>query len=141
MRVFLCVYKDFSVAIPMSGISSLFLYTEETMQNEAVVFNPQTQDYLVSLFFLFNLQPEVTRHGIILKNETSNEKIILLSTRVDCEIETPDSRIFPIPKIINGMLFSNFFSGIQFNNDTESKPVLLLNPEQLIKYIKGIKHD
>ena len=150
MRVFLCIFKDFSVAIPMSWVSSLFIYTEDALNkaalneaahNEAVVYNSETQDFLVSLFCLFNIPPQTTKHGIVLKNETYPKKITLLSTQVDSEIEIADSKIYPIPKTLNGMLFSSFFSGIQFPQDTESKPIIILNPEKLIHYIKGKNYD
>ena len=135
MRVFLCVFKDFSVAIPMAFISSLYLHTEETVYNEAVIYNPQTQDFFVSLFCLFNLPSETTRHGIVLKNEINDINVTLLSTQVDSEIEIPDNKIYPMPKAFKNMSFSCFFDGIQFSEDTKSKPLLFLNPEQLIHYI------
>lgn len=127
MRVFLCAFTGFLVAIPMHAVSSLVLYTDgESVQ----------ENICVSLPLLFNLPQENIRHGIILKNN-----IILLVTEVICETEISQEAIFPLPKIFNVMRFSMLFSGIQFDSriaETAGNPVLLLNSEQIIQSAGGL---
>jgi hypothetical protein len=134
MRVFLCAFGNFFLAIPMQSVSSLSLHAGEG-QSSAIVYNQINRNIYVSLPYLFNLPLEHTRYDIVLKNpdneddDTVENKVILLSTAVECETEISDDEIFPIPKIFNGTRFSVLFSGIQCAN----RPILLLSPERLIR--------
>ena len=135
MRVFLCAIGDFYVAIPMEFISSLTLLTGKERQYTNK-HNLKNGNMYVSLFWLFNILPGNIRHGIVLKNDTAEKKIILLSTEIECETEIPNEEIYPIPKTLNGTRFSALFSGIQFTADKKNGPILLLHPEQLIQYMQ-----
>ena len=131
MRVFLCSFADFSVAIPMHSVSSVVLYTDKEAQK--VENNQEHRNTYISLPQLFNLQCEDIRHGIILKSGEDNieEKIILLTTEVECETEIPNEEIFPIPKVLSNKRFAALFNGIRFGS--QQQPMLILNPEQLLK--------
>ena len=152
MRVFLCSFAGFSVAIPASAVSSLMLYTNKAAQT--VEYNPQNNNTFVALPLLFRRPLASIRHGIILKNghdeecnDTVENKIILLTTEVECETEIQPEEIYPLPKAFNVFRFSALFSGILFDSHLRKKravsdaqgrdnPVLLLNPEQLVQNIK-----
>ena len=136
MRVFLCGFGKFSIAIPMSSISSLTLYARGTsLQNinspveggEVGYSKTAGEDTYISLPGLFGLPSEEIRHGININGDKN--KIVLLSTEVECETEIPDTEIYPVPKALDGTLFSSLFSGIKFADN----PVFMLNPEQLIQ--------
>jgi hypothetical protein len=126
MRVFLCAFTGFSLAIPMSSVSSLALYADGV----------HSEFQYISLPRLFNLSSENIRHIIFLKNNTQGDKINLLSTEVECEIDIPDEEIYPIPKVFHAMRFSGLFSGIMFDSHQHKSlppgaPVLFLNHELL----------
>ena len=136
MRVFLCSFGNFTIAIPMCSISSLTLYAQGTSLqsannpldgDEVVCGRAADEDTYISLPELFELPSEEIRHGIKINSEKS--KIVLLSTEVERETEIPDAEIYPVPKALNGTPFSSLFGGIKLAD----KPVLVLNPEQLIE--------
>jgi len=126
MRVFLCSFDGFLIAIPMDSVSSICIYNK-------VQHNEDNRNTYVSLPMLFNLQSEI-RNSIVLKKPNANEddsdgnKTILLSTRVEREEEIHDGEFFPIPKTLNKTLFSALFSGVLF----VSQPVFLLNSDYFI---------
>ena len=134
MRVFLCSFRDFSVAIPMHSVSSLALHDENTTLEEGANY--------ISFPRLFNLPIDNIRHRIILKNynddenEIAENRTVLFIPEVECETEISIEKLHPVPKALSGTRFSLFFEGIQFNSRPElalSKPVLLLKSENLIK--------
>ena len=136
MRVFLCGFGGFSVAIPMRSVSSLSLHAENAELDDRNTY--------VSLPGLFSLPPQAIRHGIVLKSAdeehdgNAGDKTILLSTEVECEIDIPDEEMFPIPKTLCNTHFYMLFSGIMFDSrpavsGAGANPVLLLNPEQFIQ--------
>jgi hypothetical protein len=151
MRVFLCVCGGFTVAIPTDSVSSLMLYAEEAAQ--MVKYNEQNRNTYISLPLLLKIPPEQIQHGIVLKKPDSGDddttimedRTILLTTRIDCEIDISEGEIYPIPKAFSRMRFSMLFSGILFSSrlypdhellDTEDTPVFILNPGQLVQSIK-----
>ena len=146
MRVFLCAFGSFSLAIPMRSVSSLTLCASG--QSQTVEYNHENHNTYVSLPRLFNLQSENIRHGIILKdgddeNEDSQiteNRTILLTTEVICETEIQGEEIYPVPKVFGSMYFSTLFSGILFDSraltNMAGSPVLLLDIEQLVQRIQ-----
>jgi len=140
MRVFLCAFAGFSVAIPMDSVSSLMLYTNSAPQT--VERNQQDGSTYVSLPRLFRRPLAEVRHGIVLKNgsddisQTTENKVILLTTKVECEAEYPPEQIYPLPNIFGCLRFSAYFNGILFNSNGTVCPVLLLNTAQLVEKIQ-----
>ena len=140
MRVFLCVFEGFSIAIPMVSVASVALHASESTEYS------EEGKAIISLPRLFNLPEELIRHIIILKkpdsetNYTDEKNIKLLTTEIECEIDIPDEQIFPLPKALSATQFSILFSGIQFNShqlsDTAAGPVFLLNYEELSRHIQ-----
>ena len=151
MRVFLCNFGDFSLAIPMSSVSSLVLQAENEAQeflaseSSAVNYNPEDRNTYVSLPRLFNLPLKKIKHRIVMKNfindddDTIKDKTILYIPEVECETEIPDEKIYPVQTILSDMLFSTLFSGLQFDSRpaaSDRGPVLFLNSEQLIQSVQ-----
>ncbi|MDR1837102.1 MAG: hypothetical protein LBQ89_05530 [Treponema sp.] len=157
MRVFLCNFRGFSLAIPMDSVSFITQHQKNT--ERAIEYKAENHNTYVSLPRLFKLPLLNVRHGIILKdgnadedNGTIENKMILLTTKVECETEIPEKIIFPIPKTLEIMRFSFLFNGIIFNSHTgdvlsvssftQEDLILLFNPEKLTKNIKRkLKHD
>jgi len=139
MRVFLCAFEGFLIAIPMDAIASVALYADEYAE-----YPEEDRKSAISLPRLFNLPEEIIKHIIILKkqddktNYAKENNIMLLTTEIECEIDIPDERIFPLPKILGPTNFSALFSGIQFNSDklsdTADGPLLLLNCKELNRF-------
>jgi len=146
MRVFICSYSWFSLAIPMDCVSSIFLHSDNLVQK--FDFNAENGNMHISLPLLLNCPDVNVKHGIILKDETNNNdstenKVILFSTAVESEKDISPEKIYPLPKILGVIQSSHIFSGIFFINrggaidDMNTKElILLLNPCQLVKNIK-----
>jgi len=146
MRVFLCSYSWFLLAIPTDFISSIFLYQENL--NQKIEFNAENRNTSVCLPLLFDCPDSNVKHGIIIKNDTDNDstenRFVLFGTAVESERDIPAESIFPVPKIMGVMQFSFIFDGICFftdnSNEGENKInnelVLLLNPQKLIQNIQ-----
>jgi hypothetical protein len=157
MRVFLCSYNGFLLAIPMDAVS--FITQHQKKAEKALEYKAQKHNTYISLPLLFKQPLLNIRHGIILKAGSNDEdnniienKTILLTTKVECEIEIPEKEIHSIPKTLEVMRFSLLFNGIIFNSHTgnehavsnfsQEDMILLFNPEKLIKNIKRkLKHD
>jgi hypothetical protein len=139
MRVFLCAFKGFSIAIPMDSIASVALHASESTE-----YGETGGETAISLPELFNLSEELIRHIIILKplggedKYTEGNNIILLTTEIECEIDISDQRIFPLPKALSATRFSALFTGIQFNTHQllgrAGGMILLLNCEELNRF-------
>jgi len=145
MKVFICSYSWFSLAIPMDSVSSIYLHSNNL--NQKISFNVENHNTHISLPLLLNCPDADVKHGIILKDGNNNDsmenKVILFSTAVESEKDISADNIYPLPKIMGVMQFSLIFNGIYFNNrhggavdDKTNDIVLLLNPLQLVKNIQ-----
>jgi len=146
MRVFICSYSWFSLAIPMDHVSSIFLHSENLIHK--FDFNTENNNILISLPLLLDCPDANIQHGIILKDDNNNNdsienKVILFSTAVESEKDISTEKIYPLPKILGVMQFSLIFNGIFFNNRSGASEdknlkelILLLNPHQLVKNIQ-----
>jgi hypothetical protein len=148
MRVFLCSFGNFSLAIPIYNISSVILIPEN--QERPVEYNDEYNNTYLSLPLLFNLPLERVKHGIILKrsddggadDDIKETRNILLTTEINCETEIPEDQIYSMPKILK---LECFISGIVFactktsdTTDSASKTdlILLVNPVRLFESVK-----
>ncbi|MCL2193182.1 MAG: hypothetical protein FWB78_07290 [Treponema sp.] len=138
MKVFICAFSGFYVAIPMSSVASL---TDLTTTVQGAVITRCDADTHVSLPLLFNLPQEKLRHGIVLKNpddHVGESKLVLLSTEVVNTSEIPDEKMYPIPRVLNGTQFATMFSGMQCAAEAtrDAGLVILLDPDRLIQYAR-----
>ncbi|MCL2800690.1 MAG: hypothetical protein FWD28_02910 [Treponema sp.] len=138
MRVFLCSYTGFSLAIPMDSVSSIFVNNDRI--DDVVHYNNENRNTYICLPILFNCPALLIKHGIILKNGTDNnteDSIVLLSSEINNEDFIPLERFYPVPKTLRVLQFAGLFNGLTFFSHSNSgELILLLNPEQLGKYIK-----
>jgi len=146
MRVFICVFGNFSLAIPMDFVSSITLFDGNA--NKAIEYKKENGNTYISLPILFNNPQSSIKHGIILKDgkdeyteddSVIKNKNILLTTEIECEIEIPEKVIYPVPETFKVMRFSFLFNGIVFYSQAgraQEELILLFNPEKLIRNIK-----
>jgi len=145
MKVFICHYNKFSLAIPADFISSIFIQSFKV--SNQVQYNSKNRITYVSLPMLFNCPNVNIKHGIILKKNGDfavENKIILLSAKIENEKDIPDEYFYPLPKIMNIMKISDVFNGIFFNAahnassivESAKEVVLLLNTERLMQNIQ-----
>jgi len=142
MKVFICSYNNYYLAVPMDLVSSIMLYKKNT---DKINFTEENDNIYISLPLLFNCPSLNIHHGIILKNDNieNSNKIILLTTEIENETEIQNDIIFPIQKsleniivninILNNIRFSEIFNGLFFK---AGHLVLLLNPLPIINYSK-----
>ena len=136
MRVFLCSYNGFSLAVPARSVMSIFIFREITDEKKTAYQTKDSVTY-ISLPLLFNAPFLKTHHGIIIKNDDNlSQSDILLSTEIESEDDIPLDKFYPVPKTLGVFGFSLFFSGIHFNEKIRNEPVLLLDPQKLIIKIK-----
>jgi len=138
MKVFICAFGGFYVAIPMSSVASLTDLKDRQVATQAAVVTRDTDTY-VSLPLVFSLPQENIRHGIVLKNAEGSDdgnKIVLLSTEVVNTSEIPEENIHPIPRALSGTRFASVFSGIQCDSEAtrDAGLVIFLDPERLVRY-------
>jgi len=149
MRVFLCLYNGFSLAIPMDFVSSIFLINDNP--GYRIHYDNEKRNTYLSLPMLFNCPVINIHHGMVLKNEnnesdTFEDKIILLTTEIIKEREIPAEKFYSIPKTLGVYQFASIFKGIFFHpqrirsntlsNISAGDMVLLLNPQQLVQNIQ-----
>ena len=152
MRVFLCPYEGFSLAVPMDIVLSVILNRENTVKT--VVHNLKNQNTYISLPRLFNCANHEVKHGIILKdgnNKRPENKFVLLTYEIESEAELSLNKIYPLPEAFASMKFSNFFKGIVFfgrprekkSGDTHPEDlILLVDSEHIVQNIKKeLKND
>jgi len=152
MRVFLCPYEGFSLAVPMDIVLSITV--NRKTPERTVVYNQENQNTYISLPRLLNCANHEVRHGIILKDgndERLKNKFVLLTYEIEAEAELSLNKIYPLPEIFAVMKFSNFFKGIIFSSRLRVKKqenthredlVLLINSEHIVqKIIKELKND
>jgi len=153
MRVFLCPYEGFSLAVPMDIVLSVT--PNRKNQEKTVEYNQENQNTYISLPLLFNCANNNIRHGMILKdgnNEKLENKFVLLTYEIESEAELSLNKIYPLPEILAAMKFSLFFRGMVFSNqvhsekktgDTHSQQlILLVNSEHIVQKIKKeLKND
>ena len=139
MRIFICSYGGFFLAIPMSSVLSIFLFSGE--KKNLIYTEPENGSAFISLPVFLKYDEEKTFHGIILKPDAgaSENKIILLSTEILCEREIRIDSFYPVPKSLSNYRGFSVFSGMFFipsggsiNKYTEDF-ILLLNPKHLVK--------
>jgi len=126
LKYFICALGKINIGIP-------------AQQTERIIQVAQTQDSVyetnfISLPELLRQKDSATPHGIILKcsaGETVPEKAaktVLLTPRIDAELEIPEENIYSLPKAMHGLY--RHFRGAYC---TDRNVILILAPEKLIE--------
>jgi len=142
MRVFMCSYGNFSLAIPISYVSSVMLIQKN--QDTAVEYDNENNNTYISLPLILNYPMINIKHGIILKKSENDDdenltknRSILLTAEIICETEIPEEKIFAPPKILKITRFSFFINGITFDRakPLEQNITLFIDPFLLAKNV------
>ena len=134
MRHFICVFEMIRFGIPAES-------TERIIQLSRTQNSPceiEDNDVFISLPAMFNkkqmtdAKQMTAPHGLLLKlHIPDGKKIILLSPKVEKDMEIPENKIHELPALLSGPFI--YFKGVFFN---EEKPVFIISPEKLLGYIK-----
>ena len=87
------------------------------------LYETEKDEAFFSLPVLFRLKDTAAPHGIILK-PAGQVKTVLMTPRIESELEIPDDQIHPLPKVLSEVLV--FFNGIHFNSQNM---ILILNSD------------
>ena len=94
------------------------------------VYETENQEFFISLPALLRQKDRATPHGIVLKPLVSQPpnttKTILLTPKIDAELEIPEEDIRSLPKAMKGTY--RHFRGAYC---TDTNIILILNPEKL----------
>ena len=96
-------------------------------RTQTVVYETDNEEAFILLPALFDLKDRDAPHGLILKN-APRIKTILLSPRIENEMEIPPQEIHQLPDALSAM--HTYFTGIFFTDD---KVILILDPEKLLE--------
>ena len=125
MKYFICAVEKANLAISAEQ-------TERIIQ----VARPQTSvcesinnEVFISIPALFRQNDLVAPHGLVLKTSLAGgRKTILLTPRIDIDLEIPEENIHRLPEIFAGVF--SFIRGVFFNG-TNRDMILVLDPVKL----------
>ena len=123
MKYFICALDDLQLGIPADS-------TERIIPADALpsalteIINRETYISLTALFKKYEIK---SPHGIIIKDtEIDIPRTILLTPKIEFEIEIDEKEIKPLPEALAGIYL--FFRGICFLGE---KLILILEPVKL----------
>ena len=94
--------------------------TEQIVPAERALALADSASKLISIPALLKLKDTTAPHGIILKTKT-----VLLTPRINTELEIPQENIYPLPKSFAGF---GFFIGVYF---TENNIIYIVDSENV----------
>ena len=95
---------------------------------QTAVYETENEEAFISLPALFELKDKAAPHGLVLKpgRASSGPVKVLLTPRINTEMEIPEVNIHRLPESLADMLV--FFRGLCF---VEQNMILILDPEKL----------
>jgi len=134
MKCFVCALDRIHVGIPAERTERLV----QSARVQTAVYETENQEAFISLPLLFR-QKEPAPHGVVLKaaplpegaagaGTDSGLKTMLLTPRIDKELELPDQAIYQLPEAFEGPF--RYFSGACFN---AQDVIFILNPLKLME--------
>ena len=131
VKYFICALGEINLAIPAEQTERII----PVARVQTSVMESETQEVFISLPVLFRQKDAAAPHGLVLKTEVKFSaagfpgKTILLTPRIDIELEIPEENIHRLPEAFSG-LFS-CFKGACFAGNSQNM-TLILDPEKLI---------
>jgi hypothetical protein len=122
LKYFICALGRVSLGIPAQQTEHIISVT----RTQDAVCETENQEVFISLPALLRQKDRSAPHGIVLKQGAGGVKKILLTPRIDAEIEIPEDGIRSLPGVLSGMY--RHFRGAYC---TGKKMILILNPEKL----------
>ena len=107
------------------------------------VYEKDNDEAFISIPALFNMKDNTAPHGLVLKSglccsENNEIKTILLTPRIDIELEIPDEHIYELPVVLDEML--KYFRGAYFTGTGQSV-ILILDPVKLMAKLSESFYD
>ena len=137
MRYFICSLDQKSVNLPHTCLAIPAEYTERIIpaikpgQTGLAEASSEAEapgdEILFSLPGFLKLKDPQAPHGLVLKRG-SQKKIVLLSPKIEVELEIPEEDIQALPNTLDEILL--YFRGAFFS---EERLILILNPQKLIE--------
>ena len=125
MKCFICALGKTNIGIPSRQTQQIISVTNAGgAENE-------NQSVFISLPDLFQQKDAAVHHGLILKTsagEPYKERTVLLTPRIDAELEIPEEDIHSLPEAMAGVY--RHFTGAYC---ADQKIILILNPEKIIE--------
>jgi len=126
MRYFICSFDSFNLirfGIPAELTGKIMQLSR--VQNSFC--ETAGSEIFISLPVLFR-QKIIDPHGLVLKlTVTGDRKIILLTPKIEKEMEIPNDKVHGLPEVLSGPFV--YFKGVFFSNEN---PVLIICPEKLM---------
>ena len=117
MKYFVCALDGICMGIP----------AEHTERLVSAPQSPADTEVFITLPTVFCLKNTDAPHGIVLKSD-GPVTTVLLTPKIDIELDIPDEKIHALPQALTGQL--QYFSGASFFDNTM---ILILNTEKLME--------
>jgi len=128
MKYFICALENKKINL---GISAK--HTQRIIQAakiQAVEYEAESKEIFVSLPALLQQKNTDAPHGIVLKTE-HKKRIVLLTPRIDIDLEIPEENISRLPDAFVGLY--GYFRGVCFHKESL---ILILNIEKILEGIQ-----
>jgi hypothetical protein len=122
LKYFICALGRINLGIPAWQTERIIPVT----RIQDAVYETENQEVFISLPALLRQKDSAAPHGIVLK--PSSAKTVLLTPRIDAELEIPEEDIHSLPKAMDGAY--RHFRGAYC---TGQNIILILNPEKLLE--------
>jgi hypothetical protein len=133
VKYFICALDKVNLGIPSEQTKRIIPCSRE----QASVYAAEDQEVFISLPALLG-DTAAVRHGLVLKSggeaSQADVKTILLTPKIDIDIEIPDESIHSLPDVFVGRF--SFFTGACFA-ENEQNLILILNPQKLKEVYNG----
>jgi hypothetical protein len=129
MRCFLCSLDGMRVGIPAERAERIVLQDRA----QAAVYAAGTGDggSCISLPVLLRQKDVPAPHGVVLKSDSPGTTI-LLTPKIDGDMEIPEESIHPLPEALSGL--RRYFEGASFAG---KNMILILSPEKIRETLEG----
>ena len=118
MKYFICSFGAISLGLP-SEQTERIISIDRIQTN---VYETGENETFISIPALLRQKDTASPHGLVLKSLNS---IILLTPKIDVELDIPQEKITKLPEVFTGVF--SFFSGACFlDGDSERCDLLLL---------------
>ena len=123
MKYFTCSLDNISLGIPADLIERII----PVNRSQTTVYETENDEAFISIPALFRLKDSTAPHGLVLKSQNPF-KTVLLSPKIDIELEIPEEDIRTLPKALAEIFF--FCKTVCFKGQDL---VLILAPEKIME--------
>ena len=130
MKYFICSLDTINIGIPTEQTQRIIPVT----RIQTALYDSETEDkkLFISLPVLLGQKDPAAPHGVVLKNSAADrDTTILLTPRIDKDLEIPEENIRRLPGALAGWL--KYFRGGYFNGQNL---ILILDPEKIMEKIR-----